>query len=349
MLLRSAYYLASIISPKVEAMAGKDDSYPPFDLKRSRFDSSTFLGRLSQILVQFDPRKLLVSDQELDKAISAIDNYKKQGREPHKQGNPSDVELWRAKELVESRCHPDDGKKILLPFCFAAYVPMQPVIILGMLWPGGSVANQVFWQWYNQSYNAMVWYHNKNKSSPLSNFDLFKSYFLACASGIGLSAGIQMWGESMGARRSSMAATVVRSGAPFVGCVGAGWASLISMRFDELRNGVYLFDQEGVQYGKSKIAAREGIAKCCAARVFWNIPALVFSPILLNYYYRTAFHAANPKMLIPVNLLVSTSMVSLGVYPAQAVFTQKAEISAAKLEPEFRTLGIEKFYFNKGL
>ena len=128
-----------------------------------------------------------------------------------------------------------------------------------------------------------------------------------------------------------------------------GKASLICMRYDELENGVYLKDREGNEYGKSKAAASEGIAKCCAARVFWNIPILCGSPLLLNAYYSTAFHAANPACTIPMQLVVSTAMICLGIYPAQAVFTQEAEISVDKVEPEFQSTGVKTFYYNKGL
>ena len=30
--------------------------------------------------------------------------------------------------------------------CFAAYTPMQPPIILGLMWPNASVTNMLFWQ-----------------------------------------------------------------------------------------------------------------------------------------------------------------------------------------------------------
>ena len=34
--------------------------------------------------------------------------------------------------------------------------------------------NQIFWQWFNQSYNSMVWYYNKNKSTPMSESEVMK-------------------------------------------------------------------------------------------------------------------------------------------------------------------------------
>ena len=54
--------------------------------------------------------------------------------------------------------HPDTNENIFLPLCFAAYTPMQPPIVLGMVWPGGSALNQAFWQFYNQTYNSAVFF-----------------------------------------------------------------------------------------------------------------------------------------------------------------------------------------------
>lgn len=40
---------------------------------------------------------------------------------------------------------------------------VKPLIILGIIWPGGSALNQAVFQLGNQSYNAAVNYANKNK------------------------------------------------------------------------------------------------------------------------------------------------------------------------------------------
>jgi hypothetical protein len=49
----------------------------------------------------------------------------------------------------------------------------------------------------------------------------------------------------------------------------------------------------GKEVGMSHAAAYEGLAMCCAARLFWNIPILGVTPILTGAFYRTAFFAAN--------------------------------------------------------
>lgn len=58
----------------------------------------------------------------------------------------TDEDLWAARELIEARVHPDTGKPVPVLLCFAAYTPMQPPIILGLMWPNASVTNMLFWQ-----------------------------------------------------------------------------------------------------------------------------------------------------------------------------------------------------------
>ena len=62
--------------------------------------------------------------------------------------------------------------------------------------------------------------------------------------------------------------------APFLGVVIAGCTNLLCMRNDELRRGVIIRDAAGNEVGLSKCAAREGLAKCCLARVFCKIVIL---------------------------------------------------------------------------
>lgn len=127
------------------------------------------------------------------------------------------------------------------------------------------------------------------------------------------------------------------------------------MRRDELINGVNVKDDEGTVHGKSVVAAREGIAKCCAARVVWNIPATGVMPFVLSGFAATNFAKRNPRLLFPMQTVLITGGIVLGVYPGQALFTQQATIDASKLEPEFRNLKLSdgrpvtELTYNKGL
>ena len=173
------------------------------------------------------------------------------------------------------------------------------------------------------------------------------------AASVALGAGVTKLGASM---THPVWGPRVAGWAGFAGCVGAGWASLVLMRRDELAHGVNVVDGDGAVRGQSRVAAREGIGKCCAARVVWNIPATGITPVALAAWHATPLCAAlpfAPKMAVDTAII--TSGIIVGVYGGQALYVQRASIDAAALEPEFQGLAakdgspVTSFTYNKGL
>jgi hypothetical protein len=119
--------------------------------------------------------------------------------------------LPRVPPVKDAIVHGDTGEKIFAPFRLSAFVPMNIVICAAMLMPnpsvrtpathhcvnpgalasqyspgvrgclawvgcGGQMASQLFWQWFNQSYNVGVNHANRNASNQMSNSQIMLAY-----------------------------------------------------------------------------------------------------------------------------------------------------------------------------
>eukprot|EP00035_Acanthoeca_spectabilis_P024440 m.453814 g.453814 ORF g.453814 m.453814 type:complete len:332 (+) comp20559_c0_seq1:222-1217(+) len=324
----------------------------PFSLTEDRYDQSEFTGRLKRISSLFNPLYLFASAEEIAEAQQLLADYGA-GKESALNTNPS--ELWDARSLIDARVHPDTGKPVPRFLCFAAYAPLQPPIIMGLMWPGAGMASALFWQWWNQSYNVAVNYANRNEASTLTDSELALAYGAGVTTAMGATLGFAKLTERM-VKKFPAASGTLKMFIPFISIVAAGTVTLVVVRRGELTNGVAVSDSDGNVYGNSKKAGMVGISQCAIARVLWNIPVLILPPLFLARVRRTAFLRNNPKMDFPILTATVTGAIVLGIYPAQAVFAQRASIDAKSLEPEFQNRRhpttnelVQTYWFNKGL
>lgn len=93
-------------------------------------------------------------------------------------------QILHAKKLYESAFHPDSGELQNIFGRMSFQVPGGMIITGAMLQFYRTVPAIVFWQWVNQSFNALVNFTNRNANSTLTNTQLGVSYVSATSSAL---------------------------------------------------------------------------------------------------------------------------------------------------------------------
>ena len=84
----------------------------------SRYDLSTYIGRVKHCFDITDMRTLFVSTNELERSKQLIEDYRN-GKIPKMNDD-----LWKAKKIVDATLHPDTGEPVFLPFRMSCFVPV---------------------------------------------------------------------------------------------------------------------------------------------------------------------------------------------------------------------------------
>ncbi|CUS20352.1 LAQU0S01e04698g1_1 [Lachancea quebecensis] len=320
----------------------------PLPLPDSRFDLSTYWGRVRHCSEIADPFMLLTTENDLQKARDVVSAYR---RGELKQTTP---EFWHAKKQLDSTVHPDTGETVLLPFRMSCCVLSNLVVTAGMLTPGLGTAGTIFWQWTNQSLNVAINSANANKSHPMSMQQLITNYTMAVTASCGVAVGLNKIVPRL-TKISANTRLILGRLVPFAAVVSAGIVNVFLMRGDEIRKGISVYDKNGDEVGKSKKAAFLAVGETALSRVINATPIMVIPPLLLVRLQRNVLKGKSLgiQTLANLGLILGTSVAALPF--ALAVFPQYQGIDVHKLEKDLAGKkdkdgeSVDKVYFNRGI
>ncbi|CAD5205772.1 unnamed protein product [Bursaphelenchus okinawaensis] len=314
------------------------------DLTKPRWDQNSFDGRLKHFFTITNPLNLFTSESRLNDCKKIVDQYVKL---KYVEPNTTLDELWRAKNLYDSAYHPTTGEKMFVLGRMSSQVPCNMLITGGMLTFYRSTPAVIFWQWINQSYNALVNFANQSGKSQETSQRLWTAYFCATSSAVAAAL-------TLNAATKKLLPLTQRL-VPFCAVAVANMINLPIIRSNELLEGIEVFDADGEVLGKSKKVASRAIPEVVISRIFMAVPFMVSAPVLMEQVVKTRFYQKRPWIAAPIQILFSGFMLTFATPIGCAFFPQKSEVSVAKLEPEVQAKIARRenpptiVYYNKGL
>ncbi|NP_001374961.1 sideroflexin-3 isoform 3 [Homo sapiens] len=296
------------------------------NIQEPRWDQSTFLGRARHFFTVTDPRNLLLSGAQLEASRNIVQNYRAGVVTP----GITEDQLWRAKYVYDSAFHPDTGEKVVLIGRMSAQTPTV-----------------VFWQWVNQSFNAIVNYSNRSGDTPITVRQLGTAYVSATTGAVATALGLKSLTKHL--------PPLVGRFVPFAAVAAANCINIPLMRQRELQVGIPVADEAGQRLGYSVTAAKQGIFQVVISRICMAIPAMAIPPLIMDTLEKKDFLKRRPWLGAPLQVGLVGFCLVFATPLCCALFPQKSSIHISNLEPELRAQiheqnpSVEVVYYNKGL
>lgn len=310
------------------------------------FDQSTFYGRLRYFAGITNPFIAFTPTSELLRAKGLMELCRSGEKPP-----VSLPELHRAQRLFQSAFHPDTGElqNFAGRMCFNVW---GGTLLCGamMIWYKSTPA-VVFWQWANQSFNALVNYTNRNAKSAMTTQDLLMAYTTAVSGALGLAVGLKQYFARHGV--SGLTQRMV----PLAAVAVANAINIPLMRQNELKNGMSVADEDGSTVGTSRLAAAKAISLVVLSRNVLVTPCMILTPIIMERLEKLTWFKWNYSRLnIPTQLLLTFVTYGVMVPVGCGLFQQQNSIKLSTLK-RFEPKAYERLkdvkggrvYFNKGL
>ncbi|XP_068439130.1 sideroflexin-2 [Clinocottus analis] len=315
-----------------------------FDIDAPRWDQSTFTGRLKHFFNITDWRTVALPDSRLDEAKALVEHSRSGSVPP----GTTEEQLHYAKKLYDSAFHPDTGDRMNLIGRMSFQVPGGMAITGFMLQFYRTVPAVVFWQWVNQSFNALVNYTNRNAASPITPKQIGIAYFTATSTALATAVGLNLY--------TKKAPPLVARWVPFVAVASANCVNIPMMRQQEILNGISVTDENGNKLGHSTRAAVKGITQVVVSRITMAAPGMIILPIIMQRMEKYKFMQRITFLHGPIQVMMVGAFLVFMVPAACSLFPQRCSMAVSKLEPELRDSivsqygdAVQRVYFNKGL
>ncbi|VVC45469.1 Tricarboxylate/iron carrier [Cinara cedri] len=312
------------------------------DLNVPRWDQSQYWGRVMYFLTTTNPINLFKSNSELERCNRIVNSYKKGEEIP--DGLTLD-DVYKAKDVVDSAYHPETGEKMIIVGRMSAQVPMNMLVTGCMITFYKTTPAVIFWQWFNQSFNALVNYTNRSGTSPMPLEQVAKSYVLATSGALITALGLNKLVKRL--------PTVVGRFVPFAAVAAANCINIPLMRIKELDNGIEVYDENKNLLGQSQSAARTGISAVVLSRIVMSAPGMILTPVIMEAIERRGILKNMKWAPAPLQIALCGVFLTFATPMCCALYPQISPVSIQKLEPELQKKA-EKFnskigYYNKGL
>ena len=256
--------------------------------------------------------------------------------------------------MVSTAIHPDTGEFIPWVCRLSSFLPCNIPIAFGFIIARPTPFNTIFWNWINQTYNALMNYGNRNATSLYTTDDILKSYAVAVSSSIVVALGIRKALSGWTSNLHGSKLVIANAISAFFACSTAGYLNAQFMRRTELEKGIDIHDKEGRFHGKSKIAAQRAINQTANSRFFLAVP-IFLPPFMLYAIERRNMMPKNFYLKTLVEILAICFELYFAVPFAIGAYPQYGHLRADEVEEEFRNLRypngdpVKDFIFNKGL
>ncbi|XP_004631546.1 sideroflexin-2 [Octodon degus] len=315
-----------------------------FDIDAPRWDQGTFLGRVRHFFNITDPRTVLVPERKLDWAKATVEKSRMGVVPPGTQVE----QLLYAKKLYDSAFHPDTGEKMNVIGRMSFQVPGGMIITGFMLHFYRTMPAVIFWQWVNQSFNALVNYTNRNAASPISVRQMAFSYLTATTTAVATAVSMNTW--------TKRAPPLVCRWVPFAAVAAANCVNIPMMRQQELIQGISVKDKNDTEVGHSRRAAAIGITQVVISRITMAAPGMILLPVIMERLEKLHFMKKATVLHAPLQVVLSGCFLLFMVPVACGLFPQTCELPVSCLEPDLQGTVKAKdgecapyVYFNKGL